>query len=121
MANEIATAFVAHYCSTFTSNRPAMASLYQAESTLTWEGDLPRQGATIMEKLNSLPQGTQFHAQTTDVQPSMTPNAMCIFVTGQILIGGETNAIKYAHFIQLAINGTGQHYIHNEIFRLNYA
>ena len=71
-----------HYCNTFTTNRPAMASLYvsvflllncvstpltsakraycvsccahqQAESTLTWEGTLlPPGPASIMEKLN---------------------------------------------------------------------
>ena len=36
-------------------------------------------------------------------------------------IGGEQNPLKYAHFIQLVANGPGQYYIHNEIFRLNYA
>jgi hypothetical protein len=91
--------------------------------------------------LQLLPQGSQFNVQSTDVQPSVQGNAILIFVTGQILveilllqyfeissptpfplqIGGESNALKYCHFIQLVATGPGAYYIHNEIFRLNYA
>ena len=35
--------------------------------------------------------------------------------------GGESNPLKYCHCIQLVANGPGAYYIHNEIFRLNYA
>ena len=45
----------------------------------------------------SLPAGTQFNAQTTDVQPSVNPNAICIFVTGQILVRDSLPFCAYAN------------------------
>jgi hypothetical protein len=56
---------------------------------------------------------------TTDVQPSTSPNAICIFVTGAVKLGGP-NPIHFCEFIQLVSAGDNNFTIHNCIFRLNY-
>ena len=55
----------------------------------------------------------------TDVQPSTSPNAICIFVTGAVTLGSP-NPIHFCEFIQLVSAGDNNFTIHNCIFRLNY-
>ena len=46
---------------------------------------------------------------------------MLIFVTGQLMITGQTNALLFSQVFHLVATGPGQYYISNEIFRLLYA
>jgi len=58
--------------------------------------------------------------KTIDVQPSCTPSAIMIFVTGSVQIGGETNPLHFCEMFQLVSTGPGAYYVHNDVFRLNY-
>ncbi len=54
-----------------------------------------------------------------DVQPSASSNAIIIFVTGAIKIGGD-NPLHFCEMFQLVGTGPGAYYVHNDVFRLNY-
>jgi hypothetical protein len=57
--------------------------------------------------------------KSMDVQPSNSPSAIVIFVTGSIQIDGG-NPLHFCEFFQLVSTGPGQYYVHNDVFRLNY-
>jgi hypothetical protein len=121
----VATQFMQHYVSTFATNRPALAGLYNDQSTLAWEADQKKAdehkgSAAIVAKMSLLPAGTQLNPRSIDVQMA-APDAILVMATGQMLIGGEANPLQYAHTWQLKAIGPGQFYIHNEIFRLIYS
>ncbi|CAM9958847.1 unnamed protein product [Phaeothamnion confervicola] len=61
-----------------------------------------------------------FSAKTLDVQPSVDPNALCIFVTGHVKIDGG-NPLQFAEFFHLVKTPTGQWIVHNEMFRFIYS
>jgi hypothetical protein len=86
---------------------------------LTFEGK-PFQGAdSIVEKFAGLGQ-VSHTVKSTDIQPSTTSNAILIFTTGSVVVGGEANPLHFCEFFQLVGTGPGQYYVHNQIFRLNY-
>mmetsp|Transcript_36338 Transcript_36338/g.112436 ORF Transcript_36338/g.112436 Transcript_36338/m.112436 type:complete len:122 (+) Transcript_36338:187-552(+) len=119
-ADDVAKAFIPHYYNLFDTNRAGLVSLFRNESTLTFEGDGPKTGpAAIMEKFNALPP-VQHQPQTIETQPSTTPNAILVFCTGQILIEAG-KPLKYSEVFQLVASAPGQYYLHNVIFRFNYA
>ena len=85
---------------------------------LTFEGQQIQGAAAIIQKLKSVGQ-VKHQVKTTDVQPSSTPNALVIFVTGAIQIGGD-NPLHFCEFFHLVASTPGQYYVHNAVFRLNY-
>ena len=85
---------------------------------LTFEGQQLLGPENIMGKLKGV--GSVKHTvKTIDIQPSKDPNAIVIFVTGAIQIGGD-NPLHFCEFFQLVGTGPGQYYVHNDVFRLNY-
>ncbi|KAE9466387.1 hypothetical protein C3L33_01711, partial [Rhododendron williamsianum] len=95
--NAVSKAFVDHYYSTFDTNRPSLANLYQEASMLTFEGQ-PFQGAqNIAAKLASLPfQQCQHSVTTVDCQPSGSAGGMLVFVSGNLQLAGEQHALKFS-------------------------
>mmetsp|Transcript_3440 Transcript_3440/g.5371 ORF Transcript_3440/g.5371 Transcript_3440/m.5371 type:complete len:118 (+) Transcript_3440:194-547(+) len=88
------------------------------QSMLTFEGVQVQGSANIINKLKSV--GPVSHSvKTTDIQPSSNPNAIVIFVTGAVQIGGD-NALHFCEFFHLVGTSPGQYYVHNDVFRLNY-
>lgn len=78
-------AFTDHYYNTFATNRPALATLYQEQSMMTFEGEKFAGGA-ITQKLTSLPfQQCQHRVVSLDAQPSVS-QGVNIFVTGQLIV-----------------------------------
>jgi Nuclear transport factor 2 (NTF2) domain len=78
-------AFTDHYYNTFDTNRPALATLYQDQSMMTFEGE-KFAGAAITQKLTSLPfQQCQHRVVSLDAQPSVS-QGINIFVTGQLIV-----------------------------------
>ena len=71
-----------------------------------------------MGKLRSVGQ-VKHDIKTMDVQPTHAQNAIAIFVTGAIAIGGG-NPLHFCEYFQLVSTGPGAYYVHNDIFRLNY-
>ena len=118
-AEEIATAFVQHFYQTFDSGVDGLTGLFNDQSMLTFEGQqVGGSAAAIIDKLRSV--GAVTHSvKTTDVQPSSNPNAIIIFVTGAIKIGGD-NPLHFCEFFHLVSTAPGQYYVHNDVFRLNY-
>lgn len=85
---------------------------------LTWEGNQVQGGAQIIAKVKSF--GKISHmVKSVDVQPSVGPNAIIIFVTGSVSIDGN-NPLHFCEIFQLVSGGNNQYAIHNCLFRLNY-
>ncbi len=89
-----------------------------ANSMLTFEGTQVSGAENIMAKLSSVGQ-VKHEVKCMDVQPSSSNNAIIIFVTGNIKIGGD-NALHFCEMFQLVSTGPGAYYVHNDVFRLNY-
>ena len=85
---------------------------------MTFEGQQFQGPDAIGEKLRSIGQVTH-KVSSTDIQPSCQSNAILIFITGTIQIGGD-NPLHFCEMFQLVSNGPGQYYVHNCVFRLNY-
>uniref|UniRef100_J3MUQ6 NTF2 domain-containing protein n=1 Tax=Oryza brachyantha TaxID=4533 RepID=J3MUQ6_ORYBR len=89
-ADAVAKAFVEHYYRTFDTNRPALVSLYQDGSMLTFEGQQFLGPAAIAGKLSSLPFAQCHHdINTVDCQPSGPSGGMLVFVSGSLRTGPE--------------------------------
>eukprot|EP00590_Aulacoseira_subarctica_P008574 CAMPEP_0172423572 /NCGR_PEP_ID=MMETSP1064-20121228/17584_1 /TAXON_ID=202472 /ORGANISM="Aulacoseira subarctica , Strain CCAP 1002/5" /LENGTH=123 /DNA_ID=CAMNT_0013165013 /DNA_START=18 /DNA_END=389 /DNA_ORIENTATION=- len=119
-SEEVAKAFVQHYYNTF--DGPAvdnLAGLFQPQSMLTFEGQQFLGPGAILEKIKSVGQ-VKHEVKSLDVQPSSTPSAIIIFVTGAIRIGGDSNPLHFCEMFQLVSTGPGAYYVHNAVFRLNY-
>ena len=108
--------FVNHYYSTIDSNRENLASLYSAESMLSFEGEQFLGVESVMGKLQTLP--SMQHAITNmDYQPTVN-NGIIAFVTGQLSIDNGP-AMNYTQVFHLAVGGPAGYYVYNDIFRLN--
>ncbi|KAG6653892.1 hypothetical protein CIPAW_05G108200 [Carya illinoinensis] len=95
--DQLAKAFVEHYYTTFDANRAGLASLYQDESMLTFEGQKTQGSQNIVAKLNSLPfQQCQHSITTVDCQPSGPAGGMLVFVSGNLQLAGEQHALKFS-------------------------
>jgi len=89
-----------------------------SSSMLTFEGVQCAGTDNIIAKLRSIGQ-VKHEPKCMDVQPSHNPNAIIIFVTGTIKIGGD-NPLHFSEVFQLVSTGPGAYYVHNDVFRLNY-
>ncbi|KAL6514392.1 Nuclear transport factor 2B [Orobanche minor] len=118
----VAKAFVEHYYSTFDSNRSNLANLYQDGSMLTFEGQKFMGSQNVVSKLTSLPfQQCKHNVTTVDYQPSGAIGGMLVFVSGNLQVAGEQHALKFSQMFHLMPTPQGSYYVHNDIFRLNYA
>ena len=88
------------------------------QTMMTFEGTHLQGTHSIMEKLKSFGQ-VSHTVKSMDVQPSHSPSAIVIFVTGSIRIGND-NPLHFCEFFQLVSTGPNQYYVHNDVFRLNY-
>ncbi|KAK0743790.1 nuclear transport factor 2 [Schizothecium vesticola] len=114
----IATQFVAHYYTTFDSDRKALASLYRNDSKMTFESDQLAGGGPITEKLANLPFQKVLHKYGgVDAQPTAT-GAIVILVTGQLVVDDSTAPLSYSQTFVLGQDATGGWYVQNDIFKL---
>ena len=91
-----------------------------AQSMLTFEGEQFQGSEAIIGKLRQVGQVVH-EVKTMEVQPSPGGQAMVIFVTGSIKIGGPTaNPLHFCEVFQLVSTGPNAYYVHNDMFRLNY-
>lgn len=85
---------------------------------MTFEGQQIGGTQGIMDKLRGV--GQVHHVvKSIDVQPSTSDQAIILFVTGTIKIGGD-NPLHFCEMFQLCAHAPGQYYVHNDVFRLNY-
>ena len=80
-------AFITYYYQLFEANRPALATLYQDASMLSFEGQKVMGAQQIMTKMSSLAFGAcKVLISSKDFQPSVSGGIM-VFVTGNIMVG----------------------------------
>jgi hypothetical protein len=122
-AEEVANSFVNHFYSTLEAgNLAGLATLYQPQSTLTFEGTAVTGSDAILQKYSTvLPLRYDINGLTKEVQMSVNSSSMLIFVTGKLIIGGQGNFLLFSQCFQLVAVGPGQYYVHNDMFRLLYA
>jgi hypothetical protein len=92
---------------------------------MTFEGTQCRGASEIVGKLHSIGKVTHT-VKTMDVQPNDT-NAIIIFVTGAVQIGGgagaaadANNPLHFSEMFLLVATNPGQYYVQSNVFRLNY-
>ncbi|GMH43513.1 hypothetical protein BSKO_11435 [Bryopsis sp. KO-2023] len=115
---QVGKMFVEHYYNAFDTNRAALASLYQPDSYLTFEGKHFVGTQAIMEKLTSLPFARCAHQlDTLDVQRSPT-GGLLVFTTGALKVEGEANPMRFSQTFHLSQVGSNW-VVTNDMFRLN--
>jgi hypothetical protein len=119
----LSKAFVEHYYTTFDTNRPALAGLYQEGSMLTFEGQKYMGAGAISSKLNGLPfQECKHRVSTVDCQPSGHAGGVLVFVSGNLALQGEDHVLKFSQMFHILPTPQGNSFfVFNDIFRLNYA
>ncbi|KAL3680868.1 hypothetical protein R1sor_023824 [Riccia sorocarpa] len=118
----VAKAFVEHYYTTFDTQRTNLVALYQDNSMLTFEGEKIQGAQNISAKLNGLPfQQCKHNISTVDCQPSSPTGGVLVFVSGNLQLPGEEHVLKFSQMFHLVPGPTGNLYVYNDIFRLNYA
>ncbi|KAA6406371.1 MAG: nuclear transport factor 2 [Lasallia pustulata] len=127
--HQVAREFTQFYYNTFDGPRQDLASLYRAESTLTFESQEINGRDGILEKLISLPFTRVAHqVATLDAQRStlnaQLPNedtGILVMVTGALLVDEEQRTMNYSQVFQLLPNGEGSYFVLNDVFRLVFA
>ncbi|GMI93328.1 NTF2-like [Hibiscus trionum] len=114
-------AFVDHYYHLFDTDRPALSSLYQPTSMLTFEGQKIQGVDDITSKLNQLPFDRCRHViSTIDSQPASVTGGIVVFVSGSIQLPGENHPLQFSQMFHLSPTLQGNFFVLNDIFRLNY-
>mmetsp|Transcript_12246 Transcript_12246/g.29856 ORF Transcript_12246/g.29856 Transcript_12246/m.29856 type:complete len:123 (-) Transcript_12246:1657-2025(-) len=119
-AEAVGSAFISYYYQLFESNRPALGTLYQDQSMLTFEGQKFQGTQNILGKLQQLPFGAcKVNLSSKDFQPSISGGIM-VFVTGNIAMEGEQHPLKFSQVFHL-MPFNNSFIVTNDMFRLNYA
>ncbi|KAK3402237.1 hypothetical protein B0T20DRAFT_134980 [Sordaria brevicollis] len=114
----IAKQFVAHYYTTFDTDRKNLAGLYRENSMLTFESSQSLGAAGITEKLVSLPfQKVKHEYGEPDAQPTAN-GGIIILVTGHLVVDDESRPLAYSQSFQLCQDATGNWFVYNDIFKL---
>jgi hypothetical protein len=94
----VARAFVEYYYNTFDAGRGALAALYGATSTLSFEGHAVAGAEEIGRKLSQLPFDQCRHSIcTVDCQPSPSfPGSILVFVSGNLQLAGEEHHLRFS-------------------------
>mmetsp|Transcript_14704 Transcript_14704/g.21175 ORF Transcript_14704/g.21175 Transcript_14704/m.21175 type:complete len:122 (+) Transcript_14704:818-1183(+) len=116
--NMLAKQFTEHYYGTFDTSPQNLSGLFTQNSMMTFEGQQFQGVQNILQKITQIGR-TGHEVKTVDVQPSVTENALIIFVTGMITIDGG-NKLHFCELFQLVATAPQQYVIHNDVFRLNY-
>ncbi|GAX75491.1 hypothetical protein CEUSTIGMA_g2934.t1 [Chlamydomonas eustigma] len=115
----VGKAFISYYYQLFEQNRPALATLYQEQSMLTFEGNKFQGAQAIVGKLTTLQFGLcKITLATQDFQPSIS-GGILVFTTGNIQTEPESPPLKFSQVFHLMpVNNS--FIVTNDMFRLNY-
>ncbi|MBA0870586.1 hypothetical protein Goshw_014472 [Gossypium schwendimanii] len=95
--DSVGKAFVDHYYHLFDNDRPAMSSLYQRTSMLTFEGQKLQGVEDIITKLTQLPFDQCRHMiSTVDSQPTSVTGGIVVFVSGSLQLPGENHPLQFS-------------------------
>ena len=117
---QITQQFTNHYCQVFGSGqRQNMRGLYQAESSLSFEGEMFQGPDAIIGKLTTLAfNQVQVEPITRDWLPG-PGGCLVIMVNGSMTLQGEANKLKFSQSFTLVAAGPGNFWVKNDIFRIN--
>ena len=112
--------FTDHYYQVFGSGqRGNMRSLYQNDSSLSFEGEQFNGADAIIGKLTTLAfNQVQVQPITRDWLPG-PGGSLVIMVNGSMQLQGEQNKLKFSQCFTLIAAGPGNFYIMNDVFRIN--
>ncbi|KAG9397221.1 Nuclear transport factor 2 (NTF2) domain [Carpediemonas membranifera] len=119
---QIGTAFVKFYYQTFDTDRANLASLYQANSMLTFSGAQAMGSAAIMEKLTSLSFRKVQHdveGLNINIQPTVN-DSILVFVSGQLIADDDSDHPMMFSQVFTLCPSNGQWFILNDIFNLSF-
>ncbi|KAG5925690.1 Nuclear transport factor 2 [Claviceps africana] len=118
---EVAKTFIQFYYNKFDEDRKELAGLYRNNSMLTFESASSLGVEAIAKKLTNLPfQKVKHQVSTLDAQPSNDNGGIIILVTGQLLVDEEQRPMSFSQSFQLSLDGAGQYFVFNDIFKLVY-
>lgn len=121
---QVAKAFIEYYYPTYDGSRQALAALYRASSSYSFE-QTSIQGSveTIMKKLCDMPQVQHdLTSLTVDAMQVMQGNnsMLLLFVTGRMLIQEESNPLNFTEVFLLVQEGGAGYFIGNQVFKFKY-
>ena len=110
---------VSSLCSFLTASLlPCVLCGQRDSSLLTSERKMVQGPQLILEMLQALPKMAH---KVTSVQYQPTPTGqILIVVSGELVLEGQTNELKFSEVFQLASDQPGAFFIQNNIFSLNY-
>lgn len=118
--NEISQQFLNTYYELMSNNRAGLLNLYNDVSCMTYEEDSFKGIAQIKEKLESIGSTSiKYEFDKFDLQPGPLDGTLLIVVIGGLKMDNDP-PFKFTQTFQLAPNGKGGYYIHNDILRLIY-
>lgn len=103
-AKDVGKAFIAHYYGLRDTNPAGLASLYNAQSVLTFEGTESMGAEAIVDKFTKLgPVAHNAPALMVDIQSGPGGQTLVIFVVGHLKIGTDGNPLQFSQMFQLVI------------------
>ena len=114
----IGRGFVTQYYPAYGADRSQVAGAYRDNSLMTYQGQQIMGVVKIMEFFRERVTFTtaQFNPLDIDCHPSQS-NGIIVVVNGEVLLAGETRALKFNDVFHLAVDQSGQWYISNQLFR----
>jgi len=114
----VARAFCDHYYALFDNNRQELVNLYTDDSMVSFEDKKAKGAQNIVQTLMTFPP-VKHVPQTVEVQPC-PPNGLLVFVSGDLKIDQEQNAVKYSQVFNLQTAPAGSLFVLNDMHRLNW-
>lgn len=112
--NNIGKSFLQQYFGSHSEEH--YANFYGNDSMLSVENDKFVGTKNIAEKLASIK--SQYKVTFHEIQPSQ--NGILIFLSGQMVLDGETNPINFHRIFFLAASQTGSLYVKNDMFLITF-
>lgn len=98
------------------NSKEHISMFYGNDSILSVENDKYAGTNNITEKLSSI--SAQYQVSFNEIQPSQ--NGLLIFLSGKMLLHGETNPINFHRIFFLAPTENGSIYIKNDMFLITF-
>lgn len=117
---DIAQQFLNTYYELMSQNRAGLLQLFNDHSCMTYEEDSFKGLKEIKDKLESIGGVViKYEFDKFDIQPGVVDGTLLIVVIGGLKMDNDP-PFKFTQTFQLAPNGKGGYYIHNDILRLIY-
>ena len=112
--------FLNQYYACMQGNREGLLAFYNDASHMTYTSQQYHGVKEIKNKIESFSfQSIKFENMNSDVQEGPLPGSIMVFVTGYLEMDGNSQEqFRFSQVFNLAPNGQGGFYIHNDIFSI---